>query len=248
MTDFKSRMQQSLKLGDYQKRLRLFAGELLDIADSFPGQPIQRSIYEALRRHWSLFDEPRVIDEKERAAWGVDGGIVTADSPADRSDYNCHGFAVGVRAVLIPPIDGPTFMESMGYNEHKGPHSALLDMGGVVALFYKEGSDPWHTAKRLRGESLPPDLYESKFGFWPEGARPLPGPPVGFRIVHRLGAIRQRYGDAVSYWVRDCSQDGDSKRRTALERDHNLREGDYDTVEDSAEILSSRMDLLRLLP
>ena len=52
----------------------------------------------------------------------------------------------------------------------------------------------------------------------------------------------------VNNWVRDCSQDGDSKRRTALERDHNLREGDYDTVEDSAEILSSRMDLLRLLP
>lgn len=168
------------------------------------------------------------MNEEEQKAFGSRHALVTADSPQDRRDYNCHGFSMGIRDVLTTS-DGPEFMKGKAY---KGPYQEPPDTDEeVVALFYKPNTlECWHTAKRLRGPSLPPDLYESKLGKWDGGPHPL----AGKRIVHRLHAVRQHYGKVHSFWVRDSS------------KPH--RSSNPQLISDSAKLLSKRPDLVALLP
>lgn len=188
---------------------------------------------------------PRPISQKERGEWKVDGGILTQESDAHRRNYNCHGFSTGVGKILILKKDGPTFLVSMGYE--KTACDVILDTHEVVALFEKPcDAACWHTAKRLSGEALPLDLYESKFAFMVD-SEPL---PVGLRIAHRLHAIQQCYGKVHSLWVRDASPVGDKKRFATLEAQEvvDVFPGPDGDVEDSAKCLNDRPDLLLVLP
>jgi hypothetical protein len=186
---------------------------------------------------------PRPLSASELTKYPIADGIVTADDPSDRRDYNCHGFSVGVRARLTTN-DGPTFMKDMAYTQRE--FGELQDNDDVVALFDNPNTNErWHTAKRLRGRR-PPRVYESKCGWeitsegLPKGglvSQLLPSlkdPPDGLRIVHPLEAISDLYGVLHSFWVRDSTREGLEKRRAYLRQEFGLDR--FETIDDSSSL------------
>lgn len=180
----------------------------------------------------------RQMDESESKHYKFGSGIVTVDDAVERGAYNCHGFCLGVRDVIVIPNhddDVPVFMANWGYV--KKEHRELRDSDEVVALFDKGRYAPerWHTAKRLHS-GQPTELYESKFGV--DRSMDCPDPledlededpellttiqrcgsdaKAGLRIVHELDDIRPLYGVVHSYWVRQSSLQSDNYKHASL--------------------------------
>lgn len=186
---------------------------------------------------------PRRLTSDECKMFSIKSGIITADDLGSRREYNCFGSAVGVRAYL-PVYDGPSFMRAMVYCPRQ--REKLQHSDDVVALWSKLGfidgrmQDSWHAAKRLRGSSLPKDLYESKFGMV-RGSEPADWDPglTGMRIVHPIDGIQAHYGKLQdTFWVRDTSPEAAEKRIDFLKSNYGIDNGGV-SMDDSSALVAN---------
>lgn len=137
------------------------------------------------------------------------------------STYNCLGFALGRRYDFgLPPeyvYDVVALLKNLGCDRR--PKLAPTEKG--LALFNPHDPSKWHVAKHLLG-----DWYESK-----DCHRK--------RFVHRLDALRAKYGGVDSFWVVLESEEARKARREFIYKTYEIQLDNLCPIQDSKDELKT---------